>query len=176
MNVKHARLTAAAFTATAAAAALLITGCSSNSNTSSSPSSPGQNTSAPSGHSTALVDGKEIAANFTTTCARQGNTLALALADTSNSTYGQLSVGATVTGSTVSAVAIAGTKGGSSGMPYAVGFGHGQQGGNATLSKDGNTFHITGEGVGAPDMSNPMAGPKTSKFDVTFACSTIVGG
>ncbi|MGV9301571.1 lipoprotein LpqH [Amycolatopsis sp. NPDC003676] len=79
---------------------------------------------------------------------------------------------ATVEGDAVQAVAIGGTQGGSNGLPYAVGYGNGQPGGSAKLAKDGNTFRITGEGVSA-DMTNPLAGPTTAKFDITFACTTI---
>ncbi|MGW5453578.1 lipoprotein LpqH [Nocardia sp. NPDC003979] len=170
MNTKLIATLAAA----SAATALFVTGCSDTGNSTSTPSS----TAAPApaaGKSTATVDGKELTAKFDTTCAEQGGTLALTLTDTANATYGSLSVSATLEGETVQAVAIAGSQGGSSGMPYAVGYGNGQPGGSATLAKDGNTFRVTGEGVGAPDMTNPLAGPSTVKFDITFACSTIVG-
>ncbi|MGS2807485.1 lipoprotein LpqH [Nocardia sp. MW-W600-9] len=163
----------AALAASAAATALFVTGCS-DSGTSSTPSSTGSAAPAPAaGKSTASVDGKEFAAKFDTTCAKQGGTLALALTDLANATYGNLSVSASVEGDTVQAVAIAGTQGGSNGLPYAVGYGNGQPGGSAQLAKDGNTFRITGEGVSAPDMTNPLAGPATAKFDITFACTTI---
>ncbi|MEU4599143.1 lipoprotein LpqH [Nocardia sp. GTS18] len=170
MNTKLIATLAAA----SAATALFVTGCSDTGSSTSTPSS----TAAPApaaGKSTASVDGKELTAKFDTTCAKQAGTLALALTDTANATYGSLSVSATLEGETVQAVAIAGSQGGSSGMPYAVGYGNGQPGGSATLAKDGNTFRVTGEGVGAPDMTNPLAGPSTVKFDITFACSTIVG-
>ncbi|MFE3546458.1 lipoprotein LpqH [Nocardia sp. NPDC059177] len=158
--------------AASAATALFVTGCGDSGST-ATPSSTG---SAPAaGKSTAAVDGKAFDANFDTTCAKQGGTLALALTDTANATYGSLSVSATLAGETVQAVAIAGSQGGANGMPYAVGYGNGQPGGSATLSKDGDTYRITGEGVGAPDLTNPLAGPSTAKFDITFACSTIVG-
>ncbi|MFD6389956.1 lipoprotein LpqH [Nocardia sp. NPDC055029] len=163
----------AGLAASAAATALFVTGCS-DSGTSSTPSSTGSAAPAPAaGKSTASVDGKEFTAKFDTTCAKQGGTLALALTDLANATYGNLSVSASVEGDTVQAVAVAGTKGGSNGLPYAVGYGNGQPGGSATLAKDGNTFRITGEGVSAPDMTNPLAGPATAKFDITFACTTI---
>ncbi|MEV0435786.1 lipoprotein LpqH [Nocardia sp. NPDC050413] len=165
MNTKLIATLAAA----SAATALFVTGCSDTGSSTSTPSSTA------AGKSTATVDGKELTAKFDTTCAKQGGTLALALTDTANATYGNLSVSASITGETVQAVAIAGSQGGSSGMPYAVGYGNGQPGGSATLAKDGNTFRVTGEGVGAPDMTNPLAGPSTVKFDITFACSTIVG-
>ncbi|MTE12463.1 lipoprotein LpqH [Nocardia aurantiaca] len=186
MNSKPIRLTTAVLAATAAAA-LLVTGCSSNSDSSKSNSTtaaPAATTtaapggSAPAGGaSSASVDGKAITAKFETTCAKQGGNLALALTDSGNSTYGTLGASATITGdSTVQAVGITGTKGGSNGQPYALGFGNGMPGGSAKVTKNGNTFTVTGEGVGAPDLSNPMAGPKTEKFEIVFACSTIVGG
>lgn len=126
------------------------------------------------GASAVSVGGTEWTGNFTTTCAKQGDTLALALTDLSNATYGNLAVSATLNGDTVQAVGIAGDKGGSNGLPYAVGYGQGAPGGSAKLAKDGNTFTITGEGVGTPDLTNPTA-VNTIKFDITFACSTIVG-
>ena len=162
----------------AAAVALLVSGCSDTSDSDSGGGSSEQSPAAASeaGASSAAVDGKALEADFDATCAKQGDTLALALADTANATYGDLAVSATVTGTdTVQAVGIAGSKGGSNGLPYALGFGQGMPGGSATVVKDGDTYTITGEGVGAPDMSNPTA-PSSSKFDITFACSTVVGG
>ncbi|BAH51033.1 lipoprotein LpqH [Rhodococcus opacus] len=161
----------------AAAVALLASGCSDTSDSSSGGSSEqSAATAAPAGASAAAVDGKALDANFDATCAKQGDTLALALADTGNATYGDLAVSATITGTdTVQAVGIAGSKGGSNGLPYALGFGQGMPGGSAKVVKDGDTYTVTGEGVGAPDMSNPTA-PSSAKFDITFACSTIVGG
>ncbi|MEU2042828.1 lipoprotein LpqH [Nocardia niwae] len=175
MNTTSLRIAAAAFAATAAVA--VLTGCGDSKG--SSPAAPAPSSAqpaAPAGKSVASVDGKAFDAKFTTTCAKQGGTLALALTDTENSAYGNLSVSATITdANTVQAVGIAGSKGGDNGLPYAVGFGNGMPGGSATVVKDGNTFKVTGEGVGAPDLTNPLAGPKTSKFDITFACSSIVG-
>lgn len=186
MNSKPIRLTTAVLAATAAAA-LLVTGCSSNSSsdksstsraaTSAAAGSSAATTSggaAPAGgSSSASVDGKALSAKFETTCAQQGGNLALALTDQNNSTYGTLTASATITGTdTVQAVGIAGTNG----QPYALGFGNGMPGGSAKMTKSGNTYTVTGEGVGGMDMSNPMAGPKTEKFEIVFACSTVVGG
>ncbi|MFF0496067.1 lipoprotein LpqH [Nocardia aobensis] len=178
MRTKQIRIAAA--TLAAAGLTLALGACGDDSGT----AAPASTTAAPAtqapsgGKSAALVDGKALNANFDTTCAEHAGTLALALTDTANPTYGQLSVSATLTaqGGTVQAVAIGGSKGGASGMPYAVGFGNGQPGGSATVSKDGKTYKITGEGVAAPDMTNPMAGPATAKFEITFACPTIVNG
>lgn len=133
-------------------------------------------TASPAGGSSASVDGAALTAKFTTTCAKQAGVLALSLTDTENATYGNLAVSATVSGDNVTAVGIAGSKGGSSGLPYALGYGQGVPGGSASVKIDGTTYHVTGEGVGAPDLSNPTAPPPQKKFDITFACSTIVGG
>ncbi|MGW5229786.1 lipoprotein LpqH [Nocardia niigatensis] len=183
MNTKPVRLTTAVLAATAAAA-LLVTGCSSNSSSSKPSSTTAAATSAAPGSaapadgaSSASVGGKAITAKFDTNCVKQGGNLALALTDNGNSTYGTLAASATITGdTTVQAVGITGTKGGDNGQPYALGFGNGMPGGNAKVTKSGTTFTVTGEGVGTPDLSNPLAGPKTEKFEIVFACSTIVGG
>ncbi|WP_227997630.1 lipoprotein LpqH [Nocardia australiensis] len=185
MNTKPVRVYAAALTVSAAALALFVTGCSDDSSGSSAASSATStaagSSAAPSvpasgGASTASVDGKALDGKFETTCAKQGGQLALALSDTNNATYGTLSVSAAISGTdTVDAVAVAGSKGGSNGLPYAIGFGNGMPGGSAKVVKDGNTYKVTGEGVSG-DMSNPMAGPTTAKFDITFTCSTVVGG
>ncbi|MFD6355647.1 lipoprotein LpqH [Nocardia tengchongensis] len=184
MNSKPIRLTTAVLTATAAAA-LLVTGCSSTDSKSGSTTSAAATSTAAApgnqapagGSSSASVDGKAISGKFDTTCAKQGGNLALALTDQSNATYGTLAASATITGdSTVQAVGITGTKGGANGQPYAVGFGNGMPGGSAKVTKSGNTYTVSGEGVGGVDLSNPMAGPKTEKFEIVFACSTVVGG
>ncbi|MFE3192678.1 lipoprotein LpqH [Nocardia sp. NPDC059240] len=190
MNSKPIRLTTAVLAATAATA-LLVTGCSSSNDnnskstttaapaaTSAAATSAAPGSAAPAGgSSSASVDGKAITAKFDTTCAKQGGTLALALTDQGNSTYGTLTASATITGTdTVQAVGIAGTKGGANGQPYALGFGNGMPGGSAKVTKSGNTYTVSGEGVGGVDMSNPMAGPKTEKFEIVFACTTVVGG
>ncbi len=176
------RVYTAALAVSAAAAALLVTGCSSDKSddvapTSDAPATSQSGPSSPGGTSAASVDGKAFEAKFDTTCAKQGDTLALALADLDNATYGNLAVSATVTGgNNVQAVGIAGSKGGSNGLPYAVGYGQGAPGGSAKVEVDGTTYHVTGEGVRAPDLTNPTAAPKSSTFDITFVCSTIVGG
>ncbi|WP_067541220.1 lipoprotein LpqH [Nocardia crassostreae] len=183
MNTTSIRLTAAF--AAASAVALLVTGCGDNSGskpaTSAAPAAaPGTSAPAatePAGKSAATVDGKALTAKFETTCVQQAGTLALALTDTANATYGELAVSATVTGdNTVQAVGIAGSKGGENGLPYALGFGNGMPGGSAKVVKSGTTYTVTGEGVGTPDLTNPIAGAKNSTFEITFACSSIVGG
>ncbi|MCX4096357.1 lipoprotein LpqH [Nocardia sp. alder85J] len=184
MSTASIRLCTAAVAASAALA-LVLTGCGDSKSASqpaapapASPTAAGPVSPGPSGGASAVsVDGAKLTGTFDTTCAKQGDVLALALTDAANGTYGNLAVAATVTGTgTVQAVGITGSKGGSNGLPYAIGFGKGQPGGSAEAVKSGNTFHVTGEGVGTPDLTNPTAGPKSQKFDITFACSTIVGG
>lgn len=178
MSIKPFRIAAVAL---AASTAVLVSACGDDS--ASAPTAPQASTSAAApagpasrGESIALVDGKKLAAGFDTACAKQGDTLALALTDTDNPDYGQLTVSATITGTnTVQAVGIAGSKGGASGLPYAIGYGNGQPGGSAEVTKDGNTYKVSGEGVSAPDMANPLAGPTTARFEITFVCSTVVG-
>lgn len=178
MNTTIFRLGAVAL---AASATLLLSACGDDASTTAAPAGPSSSAAAPAGdtggESAALVDGKALDGNFETTCAKQGNILALALTDTANAQYGRLSVSASIVDDkTVQAVGIAGSQGGSNGMPYAVGYGNGQPGGSAQLTKDGDTYTVTGEGISAPDMANPLAGPATAAFEITFACSTIVGG
>ncbi|WP_328388294.1 lipoprotein LpqH [Nocardia sp. NBC_00416] len=179
MNTTLFRIAAVAL---AASATLLLSACGDDA--ASTPAAPADTTSAAqpapggdaAGASTALVDGKALTGDFDTTCAKQGNTLALALTDTDNAQYGRLSVSASIVDdTTVQAVAIAGSQGGSSGMPYAVGYGNGQPGGSAKVAADGDTFTVTGSGIGAPDMADPLAGPATVTFEITFACANIVG-
>lgn len=181
MSTTPIRLCTAAVAASAALA-LTLTGCGGSPKASApspaapAPASPATSAAA-AGASTVSVDGKAVSGTFTTTCVNQGGMLALALTDTGNSAYGNLAVSATVAnGSTVQAVGITGSKGGSSGLPYAVGYGKGAPGGSASVTKSGNTFRVTGEGVGTPDPGNPMAGVKNSKFDITFACQNVIGG
>ncbi|MFC9999106.1 lipoprotein LpqH [Nocardia sp. NPDC127526] len=183
MNTTSIRLTATF--AAASAVALLVTGCGDNSGSSPAstaatsapaPGSTGPGTAEPAGKSSATVDGKALTAKFETTCVEQAGTLALALTDTANATYGELAVSATVSGDTVQAVGIAGSKGGENGLPYALGFGNGMPGGSAKVVKSGTTYTVTGEGVGTPDLTNPLAGAKNSTFEITFACSGIIGG
>jgi lipoprotein LpqH len=167
-----------------AAVATFATGCGSSTKANSSTSTSSATTVAGAAGSTATtggstggtgssvsVNGKTISANFTASCAKQGSNLALALTDPSNATYGSLSAGATVTGTSVSAAAIGGTKGGANGLPYALAFGAGAPGASASVSNSGNTYTVTGKAV---DASNPTSSPVP--FTEVFACSTVVGG
>ncbi|WP_067678175.1 lipoprotein LpqH [Nocardia miyunensis] len=180
MNTTSIRLCATAFTASAGLV-LALTGCGSSSSpapaASSAHATTGTSAAAAPGASALSIDGKSVSATFSTTCVSQGGLIALALTDTGNGHYGNLAVSATVSGGdSVQAVGITGSKGGSSGLPYAIAFGKGVPGGSASVTKSGNTFHVVGEGVGTPDPSNPTARVESSKFDITFVCPTVIGG
>lgn len=98
----------------------------------------------------------------------------MTLLDAENATYGMLTVSAIIDESgTVQTAGIAGSEGGSNGLPYTAGFAPGLPGGSASAKQDGNTFVVTGEGIGARDKGNPM---ETSSFEITFACESIIGG
>ncbi|MEO6473190.1 MAG: lipoprotein LpqH [Aeromicrobium sp.] len=127
-------------------------------------------TSAPAsggGSSSVVVDGKKWTGNFTTSCAKQGDTLALAIADPSgDATKG---AGATIKGdNTVQAVAVGdATKGGA-------GYAAGTPGGKASVAKDGDTYTVSGVAISV-DMADPTAQKKVN-FKIVFACESIVGG
>lgn len=192
------RRSTAALTATVAVVALFASACSSDSDkadsdktaTTSAASATSSAASATSASSTktsdtkstgssdgssASVDGKQIEAKFDTNCAKADGTTALSLVDSDNATYGILTASATIDESgTVQTAGISGTEGGSNGVPYTVAFVQGVPGGSASVEQDGNTFKVTGEGIGVANMTSPTALP-TLKFDITFACSSVAG-
>ena len=136
--------------------------------TSAAAAATGDKTDAPSGSkSSVTVDGKAWTGTFTTVCAKQGDLLALTIADPA----GDATKGASATvksDDTVSAVGIGNVASG--GLGYA----EGAPGGSAKLTKDGKTYTVTGEATGV-DLANPLE-PKKSTYELVFACDTIVGG
>ena len=117
---------------------------------------------------------KTLDAKFETKCAKDGGTTVMTLLDAENPTYGMLTVSAIVDESgTVQTAGIAGSEGGSNGLPYTAGYAPGLPGGSASAKQNGNTFVVTGEGIGARDKGNPT---ETSSFEITFACESIIGG
>ncbi|MFE5876980.1 lipoprotein LpqH [Rhodococcus sp. NPDC056506] len=165
------RRSSTAFAATIAAVALFASACGSDSDkTGSDKPAAGASSAA----SSVTVGGKALDATFETKCAKDGGTTVMTLLDAENPTYGMLTVSAIVDESgTVQTAGIAGSEGGSNGLPYTAGFAPGLPGGSATAKQDGNTFVVTGEGIGARDKGNPT---ETSSFEITFACESIIGG
>lgn len=111
------------------------------------------------------VDGKPVEiADAAVVCAEQGGKMNIAIGsqDTAAATgvsavldAGSLAVEAVGLGSTESGEALA----------YAPGL----PGNEATATKDGNTYQITGK-LTAADMNNPMAGPSEKSFEMKVAC------
>lgn len=165
------RRSSTAVAATLAAVALFASACGSDSDkTDSDKSAAG----ASSATSSATVGRKTLDAKFETKCAKDGGTTVMTLLDAENPTYGMLTVSAIVDESgTVQTAGIAGSEGGSNGLPYTAGYAPGLPGGSASAKQDGNTFVVTGEGIGARDKGNPT---ETSSFEITFACESIIGG
>jgi lipoprotein LpqH len=128
---------------------------SSESKTSASESA----TAAPSGGETKLtIDGADQALSGTPVCATMGGTVNIAIGQAGTGIAAVLSEGDSPT---VTSVAL----GNVGGAALAVGPGVG----DATATKDGNTYTIKGNATGA-DMANPMAGMVTKPFELVVAC------
>ena len=169
--MNHSRLTYVAAACLSVTLGIAMAGCGSSSDSDSSSGSKDTKTTAPAsgggGTSSVTVDGKKWAGTLTATCAKQGDTLALAIADPSgDATKG---AGASIKGDdTVQAVAVGdASKGGA-------GYAPGTPGAKASVTKDGNTYTVTGVAVSV-DMANPTK-PKNVDFTIVFACDTVVGG
>lgn len=141
--------------------------------------------SSASSDSTVSIDGQDVSGSFAVTCARQGNAIALTLADENNEKYGKFSVGATLNpdGKTVSAVTVAGSKGGANGGAYALAYGQAggmSSAGHADVTVSGKKYTVKGEGTSASmDMSNMGTnmsddGTMTQSFSIVFACENVV--
>lgn len=131
---------------------------SSSSESSSASSSASESAEASSGATKLTIDGADKGITGAPTCTTMGDTVAIAIGQ------GTTGIAATVSAGdapTVSTVAL----GNVDGAMLAVGAGAG----DATASKDGNTYTIKGNATGA-DMSNPMAGIVTKPFELVVAC------
>jgi len=114
---------------------------------------------APSGGETKLtIDGADQALTGTPVCATMGGTVNIAIGQAGTGIAAVLSEGDSPT---VTSVAL----GNVGGAALAVGPGVG----DATATKDGNTYTIKGNATGA-DMANPMAGMVTKPFELVVAC------
>ena len=136
-----------------------LAGCSSNKSSEAT-----QTAASGTGKAKVTVDGKDQNIQGTIACVTQGDTVNMAIGDTApGSTTG---IGAQVTtgdSPTVKNVAL-GTVDGIA-LAYTAGTGQG----NAEAKKDGKTYTISGNAVGA-DMSNPMAGMQTKPFQIEVTC------
>ncbi len=152
----------------AAGAAILaagVSGCSSNKSTSSGggTSSTGGSVSvaAPSGAnaSKVIIDGKDQNVQGTTVCTTTAGTVNLAIGGAATG------IGVVLSDANppqVKSVALGNVNG------VSLGYAAGDQG-NASATKDGNSYKITGTATGV-DMANPMQ-PVNKPFEIDVTCS-----
>jgi len=118
------------------------------------------------GEWSASVDGAAIEIeDATVVCAEQGGNLSLTVASTTTGDATGLSAVLT-TGDNpeVQAVGMGSTETGE-----ALAYAQGVPGNEATATKDGDTYTITGT-LTAADMNNPMAGPQEKSFELEVTC------
>jgi ipoprotein LpqH len=154
-------------TVAVAGAAILaagISGCSSNKSTSgSSGSSSGTSASASAGGAAGTkvsIDGKDQNVQGTTVCTTAGGTVNIAIGGAATG------IAAVLTDASPPQVKSVGL-GNVNGVTLGYTSGTGQ--GNATASKDGNTYKISGTATGV-DMANPMQ-PVNKPFEIDVTCT-----
>lgn len=156
-------------TVAVAGAAILaagISGCSSNnkSATGSSSSSPGTSASVNSGASGGTkvsIDGKDQNVTGSVVCTNAGGTVNIAIGGAATGIAAVLSDGSPPQ---VKSVGLGNVNG------VTLGYTSGTGQGNATASKDGNTYKISGTATGV-DMANPMQ-PVNKPFEINVTCNT----
>ena len=142
-----------------------ISGCSSNkSTTSGSGSSSG--TSAPasatgSAGTKVIIDGKDQNVSGTTVCSTSGGTVNIAIG---GSTTGIAAVLTDANPPQVKSVGLGNVNG------VTLGYTPGTGQGNASATKNGNSYKITGTATGV-DMANPMQ-PVNKPFEIDVTCSS----
>ena len=154
-------------TVAVAGAAILaagISGCSSNKSTSgSSGSSSGTSASAGAGGASGTkvsIDGKDQNVQGTTVCTTAGGSVNIAIGGAATG------IAAVLTDANPPQVKSVGL-GNVNGVTLGYTSGTGQ--GNATASKDGNNYKITGSATGV-DMANPMQ-PVNKPFEIDVTCT-----
>jgi lipoprotein LpqH len=143
-----------------------LSGCSSDekksdasSSSATSKSSSSSASASASGATKLTVDGADQPLSGTPACQKMGDTMNIAIGQSGTG------VAAVIGGGDqpkVTSVAL----GNIGGVALAVGPGVGE----ATATKEGDTYTIKGNATGA-DMSNPMAGMVTKPFELVVACS-----
>lgn len=160
------------FVVAVSGAALLIAGlsgcssddksssASSSSETSAAASSASESPTAASGSGTTkvVIDGQEQAVNGSIVCAAMAGNVNIAIGE---GTTGIAAVVSEGDSPTVTSVGLGNVNGVTLG--YAAG-----AGGEATATKDGNTYTITGTATGV-DMSNPTS-PVNKPFEIEVTC------
>ncbi len=149
-----------------------LTGCSNTSDTKSSPSaasatasgssvqvtSGSMSASAGAGTAKVSIDGNPQEINGQVMCSATAGNLNVAIGQAGTGVVVMLAEDA----SKVNSVALGNVNG------VALGFQDGVPGGNATATKDGKTYKVTGTATGT-DMANPMQ-PMTKPFEIEVTC------
>ncbi|BDX29855.1 lipoprotein LpqH [Mycobacterium antarcticum] len=130
---------------------------SSSSESSSSSSSASSSASAATGANTVTIDGQPKDLGGSVVCGTVGGNVNVAIGEAGTGVAAVVSEGDSPT---VSSVAL----GNVNGITLAVGAGQG----DATATKDGNSYKISGNAVGI-DMANPMQ-PAKKPFELAFTC------
>lgn len=156
-------------TVAVAGAAILaagISGCSSNNKSATGSSSSSSGTSASvnsgaSGGTKVSIDGKDQNVTGSVVCTNAGGTVNIAIGGAATGIAAVLSDGSPPQ---VKSVGLGNVNG------VTLGYTSGTGQGNATASKDGNTYKISGTATGV-DMANPMQ-PVNKPFEINVTCNT----
>ncbi|HNM86125.1 MAG: lipoprotein LpqH [Mycobacterium sp.] len=105
------------------------------------------------------IDGKDQNVEGTVVCSAMGGNVQIAIGNATTGIGAQVSEGDSPT---VHQVGLGNVNG------VALGFTEGAPGGEATATKDGNTYTIKGTATGV-DMANPMQ-PMTKPFEIAVTC------
>jgi ipoprotein LpqH len=111
------------------------------------------------GAATVSIDGQDQNVEGTVVCTAMGGNVQIAIGNATTGIGAQVSEGDSPT---VKQVGLGNVNG------VALGFAEGAPGGEATATKDGNTYKITGTATGV-DMANPMQ-PMTKPFEIAVTC------
>ena len=147
-------------TAAVAGAAILaagISGCSSNKGTTAS---GGGVTASTNGSTTVIIDGKNQNVTGSVVCTTAGGNTTIAIGGAATG------IGAVLTDANPPGVKSVGL-GNVNGVTLSYAQGSGQ--GNASATKNGNSYKITGTATGV-DMANPMQ-PVNKPFEIDVTCS-----
>jgi lipoprotein LpqH len=156
-------------TVAVAGAAILaagISGCSSNNKSATGSSSSSSGTSASvnsgaSGGTKVSIDGKDQNVTGSVVCTNAGGTVNIAIGGAATGIAAVLSDGSPPQ---VKSVGLGNVNG------VTLGYTSGTGQGNASASKDGNTYKISGTATGV-DMANPMQ-PVNKPFEINVTCNT----
>lgn len=112
-----------------------------------------------SGQARVSIDGQDQTVEGTVVCTAMGGNIQIAIGNATQGIGAQVSEGDSPA---VHQVGLGNING------VALGFQEGAPGGEATVTKDGNTYTITGTATGV-DMANPMQ-PLTKPFEIAVTC------